>query len=241
MQLVFIPGAGAGASADAYVHQTSRFPGSLAVTLPGHPTGTLCADVRGYADWLRGWLWAHDARRDLVLVGYTLGASIALEYALDYPDEVAGIVLMTAAMRPKLHRTASYELHLKALDSEDDFERWLDARRRSMAFVEPGLRERLLDHHRRNGPMVQLADTKAIDAFDVRDRIAQLRPRLLLIRGAADPTAPPAYEAEIHGAVPGSRLIELTGAGHFPMLEQPDEVNALVAAFTSELESAVRG
>jgi len=28
------------------------------------------------------------SERDLVLIGYTLGASIALQYGLDYPDEV---------------------------------------------------------------------------------------------------------------------------------------------------------
>ena len=44
---------------------------------------------------MRGWLWAKGLNKDLVLVGYTLGASIALEYALDYPDEVKGIIIMT--------------------------------------------------------------------------------------------------------------------------------------------------
>ena len=33
----------------------------------------------------------------------TLGASIALQYGLDYPDEVKGVVLMTVAARPKVN------------------------------------------------------------------------------------------------------------------------------------------
>ena len=36
-----------------------------------------------------------------MLSGFTLGACIALQYALDYPDEVSGLALMTIAMRPK--------------------------------------------------------------------------------------------------------------------------------------------
>src|SRR5688572_31658918 len=87
-QLVFIHGPGAGACADAYYHQRRHFPRSVAPDLPGHLGGTRCPDVARYAEWLRGWLWAQDLDKDLVLVGYTLGASIALQYGLDYPDEV---------------------------------------------------------------------------------------------------------------------------------------------------------
>ena len=87
-QLVFIHGPGAGACADAYVHQLQHFPHSLAPNLPGHLEGTRCPDVARYTEWVRGWLWAQGRHKDLVLVGYTLLASIALQYGLDYPGEV---------------------------------------------------------------------------------------------------------------------------------------------------------
>ena len=79
-QLVFIHGPGAGACADAFFYQTEHFPNSVAPTLPGHLEGTRCIDVAHYAEWVRGWLWAQSMNKDLVLVGYTLGASIALQY-----------------------------------------------------------------------------------------------------------------------------------------------------------------
>lgn len=46
-----------------------------------------------------------------------------------------------------------------------------------------------------------------IHAFDVRDRLATLKPKLLVPRGMDDPTNPPEYEKEIHDAVPGSRYV----------------------------------
>ena len=101
-QLVFLHGPGAGACADAYHYQRTHFPHSVAPTLPGHLEGTRCAHVAGYTEWVRGWLWAQGLHRDIVLVGYTLGASIALQHRLDYPDEVKGLVLMTVAARPKV-------------------------------------------------------------------------------------------------------------------------------------------
>src|SRR5215471_9262666 len=77
-QLVFLHGPGAGACADAFYYQTKHFPGSVAPTLPGHLEGTRCPDVARYTEWVRGWLWSRDLSRGVVLVGYTLGACIAL-------------------------------------------------------------------------------------------------------------------------------------------------------------------
>jgi pimeloyl-ACP methyl ester carboxylesterase len=83
--------------------------------------------------------------------------------------------------------------------------------------------------------MSQYHDLKTIDAFDVRDRLATLKPRLLLLRGLEDPNNPPKYEKEMHQAVPGSRYVELSGAGHFPPMELPEQVNALIEEFVAGL------
>ena len=100
-QMVFIHGPGAGGCAESFVYQLEHYLGSLAPTLPGHPEGAACTSVERYAEWLRGWLWSQGKRKELVLVGYTLGGCIALQYALDYPDEVKALVLMTTGMRPR--------------------------------------------------------------------------------------------------------------------------------------------
>jgi len=234
-QLVFLHGPGAGACADAYYYQLPRFPGSVAPTLPGHLEGERCPDVARYTEWVRGWLWAQGMKRDLVLVGYTLGASIALQYALDYPDEVKGLVVMTVAVRPKVRAPGAYEMRLRAAEDPKVYEEWLEYQRHAMQFVEPGLRERLLQRHREVGPISQYHDLKTIDAFDVRERIAGLKPKLLLLRGLDDPGKPPDYEQEIHDAVPGSKYMKLSGAGHFPPTETPDKVNALIAEFVAAL------
>jgi pimeloyl-ACP methyl ester carboxylesterase len=232
-QLVFIHGPGAGACSDAYHYQSRHFPGSVAPDLPGHLEGAPCPDVARYAEWLRGWLWARGLNRDLVLVGYTLGASIALQYGLDYPEEVKGLVVMTVAMRPKVRPPGTYELRLRAMEDPRAYDEWLAFQRTAMHLVEPVLRERLLERHRQVGPLSQYRDLKVIDAFDVRDRIATLKPRLLLLRGLKDHGNPPRYEKEIHEAVPGSRYIELADAGHFPPAEVPERFNALVEEFVA--------
>ena len=234
-QLVFIHGPGAGACADAYGRQLGHFPGSVAPNLPGHLEGSRCADVARYAEWVRGWLWAQGLKKDLVLVGYTLGASIALQYGLDYPEEVKGLVLMTVAARPKARAPGTYEMRLRAPEDPKVYEEWLAFQRKAMYLVEPGLRERLMERHRQVGPMSQYHDLMAIDTFDVRDRIATLKPRLLLLRGLLDHGNPPKYEKEIHEAVPGSQYFELDDAGHFPPTERPEKFNRLLEEFVATL------
>ena len=235
-QLVFIHGPGAGACGDAYHYQLEHFPGSVAPHLPGHLEGTRCPDVARYTEWVRGWLWAQGLTKDLVLVGYTLGASIGLQYGLDYPDEVKGLVLMTVAARPKIRAPGAYDMRLRAdADPKVYEEEWIPFQRKAMKFVEPGRREKLMERHRQVGPMSQYHDLMAIDSFDVRDRIATLKPRLLLLRGVDDPGNPPEYEKEMHEAVPGSRYVKLSGAGHFPCTEVPDEVNTLIEEFVNTL------
>lgn len=235
-QLVFLHGPGAGGGAEAFRYQLEHFPGSLAPTLPGHLSGTSCTSVERYTEWVRGWLWAQGCQRDLVLVGFTLGASIALQYGLDYPDEVKGVVGMTVAMRPKNRAPGTYELRQRAADDPVVYAQWLDAMRTVMQHIEPTFREQLIACHEHVGPLSQYSDLVVIDQFDVQDRMHTLQPPLLLIRGLDDPSAPDAHEAEIHQAVPGSQYLTLRGAGHFPMAEQPVVVNQAIQRFLDSLQ-----
>ncbi len=234
-QLVFIHGPGAGGCREGYAYQLERFPGSLAPNLPGHPEGRSCANVQGYTEWVRGWLWGHDLRDDLVLVGFTLGACIALQYALDYPEEVSGLMLMTVAMRPKERDPGTLEMRLRAAEDPQAHETWLRAMDHAMMFIDPDLRERLLEWHRQVGPISQHDDLVVIDRFDMRDRIHTLQAPLVLIRGIDDPLTSDEYELEIHQAVPGSKYIRLDNAGHFPMAERPDDVNQAIEELLTTL------
>ncbi len=188
-----------------------------------------------YTEWLRGWLWAQDRREDLVLVGFTLGACIALQYALDYPEEVAGLVLMTVAMRRKVRAPGGLEFRLRAAEDPEEHESWLKAMEHAMMWVEPGLRDRLLECHRQVGPISQHDDLVVIDNFDVSERIDSLRAPLVLIRGMDDPGQPPEYELEIHQAIPGSRYLEWENAGHFPMAERPEDMNRAIEELMASL------
>lgn len=234
-QLVFLHGPGAGGCAQAYRYQTAHFRDSLAPDLPGRFGAAPCANVERYTEWVRGWLCARGHRRDLVLVGFTLGSLIGLQYGLDYPDEVKGLVLMTAAMRPKGVKAEIFANRLRASEDPATFDGWLDTMRQAMGFVDPAFREELIGWHRKIGPKSQLDDLVVMESFDVRGCVATLKPKLLLIHGTDRHVAPGDFEEEIHRAVPGSKILAIPRSGHFPMAEHPATVNRAIEEFVAAL------
>jgi pimeloyl-ACP methyl ester carboxylesterase len=59
---------------------------------------------------------------------------------------------------------------------------------------------------------------------------------LLLIWGREDPIIPVEHGRYAHALVPGSELVELDGAGHFPMLDDPDQIADELAGFVERSE-----
>ena len=235
MQLVFLHGPGAGGCAAVYRYQLQHFRGAIAPELPGHLSGSRCTSVERYMEWVRGWLWAQGHRRDLVLCGFTLGAFIGMQYALDYPEEIKGLVLMTATLRHPKVAQAALDLRLRAAVDPAWHEKWLDRMRELLHFVDPGLRDELIECHRKVGPRSQHDDLVAMEQFDVRGRIHELRKPMLLIRGLDAPLEAADTEREIQQAVPGSVYLGLRDAGHFPMAEQPAAVNRAIEEFIATL------
>jgi len=143
---------------------------------------------------------------------------------------------MTVAIRPKTRQPNAYQMRLDAADKGGEaYDRWLEYQEHALMFVESPLKEQLLERHKQVGPMSQYRDLVTIDQFDVRDRIAELKAPLLLIRGNDDPTSPPQYEEEIIAEVPGARLLRLDQAGHFPMAERPADVNAAIEELLAQI------
>jgi pimeloyl-ACP methyl ester carboxylesterase len=56
----------------------------------------------------------------------------------------------------------------------------------------------------------------------------------LIVWGADDPIIPVEHGRAAHDAIPGSRLAIIDGAGHFPHVEAPEQLLAVLRAFLAE-------
>jgi pimeloyl-ACP methyl ester carboxylesterase len=71
-------------------------------------------------------------------------------------------------------------------------------------------------------------------AEDLRDVLSRVDVPTLLVYGDQDVRAPLTVAHDLHGAIPGSMLVVLAGAGHLCNIEAPDAFNQTLRTFVRE-------
>ena len=72
--------------------------------------------------------------------------------------------------------------------------------------------------------------------FDIRGEIGAIGAPLLAIQGIQDQYGTMAHIDEVARAVPQTELVKLPDCGHSPHRDQPQAVNAAIAAFLHRLQ-----
>ena len=97
------------------------------------------------------------------------------------------------------------------------------------------LKDLYLAHLRDVSPQLLLGDFIACHEFDVSDRVSNVTLPTLILVGRHDAMTPPPLSAFLHAQIAGSTLVEIDGAGHNVMLEQPDAVARSLAQFLDSI------
>jgi len=228
MKLIFIHGSGG--SKEAWHYQTKHFPDAEAINLPGHPDGEPRNSVEGYVDWLRGYI-QEMGYRDVVLAGHSMGSGIAQLYALKYPEDLKGLILIGGGARLRVH-PMYLEMLENAKSDPSMFEGFLDI---GWELIDPELREVLWKRALENGPAVFLNDMLCCDKFDIMDRVHEIKLPTLALCGSEDIMTPPKYSKYVADKIEGAREVIIEGGTHMVFAEKPDEVNRAIEEFLSSL------
>jgi pimeloyl-ACP methyl ester carboxylesterase len=202
-----------------------------ALDLPGHgrSEGVGRSSIAAYRDFLLAFLVALGLDK-AVVVGHSMGGAIALDFALHYPDRLAGLILVGSGARLRV-------LPAILTGILSDFEATVGLVC-DYAFG-PGASEQLkrLGRQRllKTPPEVLHGDYAACDAFDVMERLGEIRCPTLVIGGTADRLTPPKYSVYFRDHIPGAELILLDAAGHMVMLEKPEVVARAISKFIASL------
>ena len=203
-----------------YVSRALR---SRSLALPGHPVGEPLRTVGELADWVSGEI-AADAGGTATLCGNSLGAAIALQAAIRYPAAVSGLILIGAGARLRVGDAVFEMIDTRWPDCIDDL-----VGLSVDASCPQGIRDRLRAMHLVTGQVNTRLDYAACNAFDIMDRIGEIKQPTLIIVGASDRMTPPKYAQFLHDRIAGSRLAVVAASGHVPHLERPADVNAAIA------------
>lgn len=171
-----------------------------------------------------------------VLLGLSLGAAAALDFARHQPARVRGLVLASYPAPGGAARARAFAEAIEGEGLEAAGARFvwgagsgLDAR--GSAFVRQGFlehRPHALAHLLRG----VLAELPALERLV--PELTGLAIPTLLLAGGADPGSLGAAQA-LAAALPRARLEVLEGAGHVLNLERPREFDALLERFLAEL------
>ena len=205
--------------------------GVLAPDLPGHGRsgGPPLATISDMADWTAALLDAAGVATAR-LVGHSMGSLIALETAARHPDKVSALSLIgtaaTMTVGPDLLKAAEANDHA-AIDMVSIW--GLGFQAELGGSLAPGLwmhygAQRVLEQCR---PGVLFDDLSACNAYQgALAAAAQIKVPATLILGERDLMTPARAGKALAAALPNSRTVVLSGAGHMMMVVRPDELLA---------------
>jgi pimeloyl-ACP methyl ester carboxylesterase len=223
---------GAGASSAIWMMtlaRTGRFAHVVAIDLPGHgpssadgtaldgSSGPSLVRYRDAVGELAGTLCLGPS----LLVGHSMGALVAIEAALAWPDKVRGLVLCAAA--PRLPVDPELAALLRA--EPERVRGWL-AEHALSPRAKPAIRRGFLAAGDVTPADVTRADFEIVGGTDVGARLDALTCPVTWIDGADDRIVP---------AADGRRgqILTLPGVGHLTPIEAPAAIAEAVAAATA--------
>lgn len=238
--LLFLHGVGSDRSAwnrqlDAFGEERL----TIAIDMPGyggsdagHPA------IEGRKDFAAAALAVLDALglEQTHVCGLSLGGVVALAMIGLAPERVASLVLAdTFARHPE--GAAILERSLAGA-SEFGMAGLADSRADALLAQpsDPAIRRKVVDTMSRIDPATYARAAEAVWLADQRGTAAAVSCPTLILYGSEDRITPPALSEELKSLIPHAGLIEITGAGHLPNLEQPAIFNRVLAAFLADVE-----
>jgi pimeloyl-ACP methyl ester carboxylesterase len=174
------------------------------------------------------------------LVGQSMGAGVALQMAVHYPQLVDRMVLVngggyrSANDPPPMSGTVDW--HARQIsnagtlaESREYLEKmYYNHSLISDKLVEDNLILRLRSAY--TAESVQTANARDLGGV-TEEEVRAIKTPTLLVWGANDKLSPPVNADKLNAAIAGSRKVLIDKAGHYPFIEHPDQFNQAVREF----------
>ena len=168
----------------------------------------------------------------VIAVGISMGGTVALQLALDFPRLVNKLVLIStfARLRPKRFDEMGFLLgrfviaHMRG----KEYQAGLVARRMFPRPEQEYLRKELIQQILQSNEHVYRQAMQSLALFDVHTRLDEIRMPTLVISGENNSTVPIANQIELANGIQGAKHVVIPDAGHALIVDQ-------VARFNSEL------
>ncbi len=189
-----------------------------------------------FAEDLAGLLDQLHVERALV-VGISIGGSIALDFAARYGERVRALVLADSA--PRVGTPDKWQERIDGV-IEQGMERmarsilpvWF---RESFDDLEPEVHRGYLNMLTRMPAGGYAASCAALRDADLRDTLPKITAQALVLNGGHDVATPPDQAKRLAEALPNGRFETIADAGHLICVEQPAATARAIRQFVEEI------
>jgi 3-oxoadipate enol-lactonase len=225
------------------VPELSKHYKTIAVDIRGHGCSSKpdnAYSIKLFSEDLSGFMEKQEISQTH-LMGLSMGGAVAQQFALDQPDKVRSLILLSAFSHsdPGLRDTMmqlrdSIEIGgLSAFFGEAV--KWVVSSEFTSVNAD-AIAEMKVRSVQINSPEVVLRTIDACLDFNVKDKISQIRAPTLIISGREDALTPLHLAEEIHRSIRGSQWKILEGAGHnFFIPKKIPELTELILEFLEHL------
>jgi 4,5:9,10-diseco-3-hydroxy-5,9,17-trioxoandrosta-1(10),2-diene-4-oate hydrolase len=225
----------------------------IAMDLPGFGRSPMPAEkitIPGFGRLVRALLDQLGVER-AVVVGNSMGGFIGAEVAIQFPERVERLALVSAAGLSTDHaRNENVLAALRRLERVlAAYTGWIGSRSDTLT-RRPRARRmlfRIVAEHPEDLPAPLVAEQlrgsgkpgfidslDALTDYPIRDRLPEIACPTLVVWGADDRLVPVADADGFERLIPDARKVVWPDTGHVAMLERPAAFNALLAAFVDE-------
>ncbi len=204
-----------------------------ALDLPGHgkSEGPGCRSIEEWVQVVHDWAQAL-ALPPFVIAGHSMGGAIAQTFALRYPAMLAGVILVATGARLRVHPDILQGIRTDMAAVGEKVVKWSYGQKAT-----PAQKRRYLQHFLSVDKDVMYDDWAACNAFDVRERLSEIKLPTLVVSGSMDVMTPEKYGRYMAERMPNADFALIEGGGHMLMQEQPQMLINAIRGFLDRLQA----
>lgn len=165
-----------------------------------------------------------------VLMGISEGGPMSIRFAVDNPEQVAGLILFGTTAR--FSRADDYAIGISEASLDGMAENWGTAVARDILF--PSISRDEIDDETYRGMEKLLADKRSMKqiveymkSFDVRDILKDVTCPTLIVHFSGDLAVPSHMGRFLASGIPGAEYLEIAGVDHCDLASAPKAIKSI--------------